>query len=467
MPKKAKSQWDFGELFPAEELRKVYHVSELTRDIRKNLEQQFGRLYVTGEVTNLRVQSSGHIYFSLKDAEAQLSCVLFRGEPVADRHLIEEGRKMIVQGDLSVYEPRGQYQLIVRSVELLGVGALQQAFERLKRKLQAEGLFDPNRKRPLPPYPQRIGLVTSPTGAAIRDILHVVGRRFPGLRIILAPCRVQGEGAAGEIAEAIRRLNAWNQSPSVPANEKLDLILITRGGGSIEDLWAFNEEVVARAVCESELPVVSAVGHEIDFTISDFVADARAATPSAAAEMITDGMYAGRELIANQARRLHRMIRQRHSDCEEDLRQLEQRLSRSHPRRRIEDSHQKLDDLSEDLSRRVRMQLNQLAARWESLIQRFSLQRPERILTIRRDELSRLTSEFGKIGSLRLSQLNDRLRSLDARLRLLSPNNVLDRGYSITTDAQTGAILRSAKKVSKGQRLHTRLKDGDVDSVVE
>jgi len=209
MSKPSKSQWDFGELFPAEQTRKVFSVSELTAQVRSLLEKHIGSIWVTGEVTNLRAQSSGHIYFTLKDAATQLSCVLFSREKVPDRGLLADGRKVLLQGDVTVYEARGQYQLVVRAVELQGVGALQIQFEKLKQKLAAEGLFAPERKRPLPKYPQRIGLVTSPTGAAIRDVLHVVRRRHPGLEIILAPCRVQGEGAAEEIAAAIRLLNEF------------------------------------------------------------------------------------------------------------------------------------------------------------------------------------------------------------------------------------------------------------------
>src|SRR6266571_301890 len=296
MSKPAKSQWDFGELFPTERTRKVLSVTELTWQIRRLLEEHVRQVWVTGEITNLRVQSSGHSYFTLKDASAQLSCVLFRSETQVDRALLQDGRNAIVQGEVTVYEARGQYQLRVTALELQGVGALQLAFEKLKQKLQAEGLFAPERKRPLPRYPQRLGLVTSPTGAAIRDVLHVIERRQPGLEIVLAPCRVQGQGAAEEIAAAIRLLNDWSAAaaPALPgglaaSQRKLDLILVTRGGGSLEDLWAFNEEPVARAIFESTTPVISAVGHEIDFTISDFVADARGATPSAAAEIITEG----------------------------------------------------------------------------------------------------------------------------------------------------------------------------------
>src|SRR5437016_8680980 len=302
MAKPAKSQWDFGELFPVEQIaRKVLSVTELTWQIRRLLEQQVGRIWVTGEITNLRLQSSGHIYFTLKDANAQLSCILFRGEMQVDRSLLQDGRKVVLQGEVTVYESRGQYQLRVTTVELQGVGALQVAFEKLKQKLSAEGLFAPERKRPLPQFPQRIGLVTSPTGAAIRDVLHIVERRNPALEIILAPCRVQGDGAGAEIAGAIELLNALHSSRLA-----MDLILVTRGGGSIEDLWAFNEEVLARAIFDSALPVVSAVGHEIDFTISDFVADVRAATPSAAAEIITEGVFSSCRFLAEAGARLRR-----------------------------------------------------------------------------------------------------------------------------------------------------------------
>src|SRR5258707_4997769 len=232
---KTKSQWDFGELFPTEATRKVLSVSELTGQVRRLLEKSVGSIWVTGEVTNLRAQSSGHIYFTLKDAASQLGCVLFSREKIPHRELLADGQKVLLQGDVTVYEARGQYQLIVRAVELQGVGALQIAFEKLKLKLAAEGLFAPERKRPLPKYSQRIGLVTSPTGAAIRAVLHVVQRRNPGLEIILAPCRVQGQGAGAEIAAAIKYLNdlhATRNTQHVP----LDLILLTRGGGSLEDL---------------------------------------------------------------------------------------------------------------------------------------------------------------------------------------------------------------------------------------
>src|ERR1043166_2961656 len=355
MPRSSKSQWDFGELFPSEPPRRVWTVSELTAQVKRVLEKELGAVRVTGEVTNLRAQSSGHIYFTLKDAGSQLNCVLFRGVAVENRSVLQDGRKLILEGDLTVYEPRGQYQLIVRAVEMQGIGALQLAFERLKQRRQAEGLFAPERKRPLPKYPQRIGLVTSPTGAAIRDVLHVIRRRHPSLEIVFVPCRVQGEGSAEEVAAAIRLLNDFaaraealkssrleaSAAPTLPPfhpSTHLDLILLTRGGGSLEDLWAFNEEVVARAVFDSVIPVVSAVGHEIDFTISDFVADVRAATPSAAAEIITEGVFGSRNFVAEAGARMSQLVRQRLGRERDQAQRLLQRAARAHPRRRLNET---------------------------------------------------------------------------------------------------------------------------------
>ncbi|HSY19755.1 MAG TPA: exodeoxyribonuclease VII large subunit [Candidatus Acidoferrales bacterium] len=444
MSKPAKSQWDFGELFSPEETRKVLTVSELTGKVRVLLEKSIGSIWVSGEITNLRAQSSGHMYFSLKDAGAQLSCVLFSREKVSQREFLADGKKVLLQGEVTVYEARGQYQLIVRAVELQGVGALQIAFEKLKQRLAAEGLFAPERKRPLPRFPQRIGLVTSPTGAAIRDVLHVIQRRNPALEIILAPARVQGDGAAEEIAEAIQTLNEFNSSP-VTHHPSLDLILITRGGGSLEDLWAFNEEPVARAIFESTLPVVSAVGHEIDFTIADFVADFRAATPSAAAEIITEGVFASREFVAEAPALLQRAARRGLESATDNFTQLGARLSRLHPRRRLDESLQQLDDLQSGLLRGLKSTVRSRSLILENLAGRFSRAKPSQALKSRREAL----------------------RQLERRLNVLGPEQVLARGYSITTDATTGKVLRDAAKVKPGQKLKTRLAKGEVRSRAE
>jgi exodeoxyribonuclease VII large subunit len=473
MAKPVKTQWDFGELFPPETVaavsRRVLSVGELTAQLRRLLEKEVGQVWVSGEITNLRLQGSGHIYFTLKDNAAQLSCVLFRGETQVDRAILEDGRKVILGGGLTIYEARGQYQLRVTSIELQGIGALQVAFERLKQKLKLEGLFAQERKRPLPRYPHRIGLVTSPTGAAIRDVLHVIKRRHPRLEIILAPCRVQGEGAGAEIAAAIRLLNDFNSlwSRADADAQYLDLILLTRGGGSLEDLWAFNEEIVARAIFHSALPIVSAVGHEIDFTISDFVADARAATPSAAAEIITEGFFSSCQFITEVTGRIRQLARRQLENKKFVLSQTGQRLARRHPRRRLDDWLQRLDDLQTGLSRCARQGVRQHRLAWRNVAERLFRVRPALLLKQRREVFLQAESRFREQAQHRVRELKNKIASLDARLRLLGPEQVLARGYSITMNAETGEVLRTAQTARPGQKLRTRLKEGELRSKVE
>lgn len=470
MARPVKTQWEFGELFPVQPARKVLSVTELTWQIRRLLETGVGKVWVSGEVTNLRAQNSGHYYFTLKDTTAQVACVLFRGELQVDRALLQDGRKVTVQGDLTVYEPRGQYQLRVMAVELEGAGALQVAFEKLKQKLKVEGLFATERKRPLPRFPQRIGLVTSPTGAAIRDVLHVIGRRNPALEIVLVPCRVQGDGAALELAAAVARLNEYQldvcargQGPTAG----LDLILLTRGGGSLEDLWAFNEEVLARAIFNSALPVVSAVGHEIDFTISDFVADLRAATPSAAAELLTEGVFASCQFVAKAANRLRQLAQQRLEDKRETLGHTAQRLARMHPRRRLNDWTQRLDDFQGSMWRCLKQGVRRQDLAWRNLSERLMRLRPALVLKQRREVLEQARQRFRDQANYRVSQARSRVETLEARLRLLGPEQVLSRGYSITLDAASGEVVRDAALVKAGQELRTRLKRGELRSRVE
>ncbi|MGA2177148.1 MAG: exodeoxyribonuclease VII large subunit [Verrucomicrobiota bacterium] len=458
------SQWDFGgELFPQPATRRVFSVSQLTADIRRLLEKHLGQVWVAGEITNCRAQSSGHVYFTLKDAAAQINCVVFRGDPVADRAALQDGRQVIVKGELTVYEPRGQYQLRVLAVELQGVGALQAAFEKLKLKLAAEGLFAPGRKRPLPPFPQRIGLATSPSGAAIRDVLHVVQRRNPALQIILAPCAVQGAGAAAEIAASIALLNQWSLLPG----RKLDVILITRGGGSLEDLWAFNEEIVARAIFHSAVPVVSAVGHEIDFTISDFVADLRAATPSAAAEILTEAVFASGKWIAQARGQMREGLRRRLAAEQRHCHQLGQRLLAAHPRRQLNQRLQRLDDLQTTLSRRVRSGLQKLQLAARNLGLRLGRVRPSQALARRGELLRQTRRRLCEQAGRQLQSRRQHCDALAARLRLLAPDQVLARGYSITLDAASGEVIRSARSTRPGQKLRTKLKAGEVRSIVE
>lgn len=453
----------FGELFATQELRRILTVSQITTQIKRLLEGQLGRVWVTGEVTNFRAQSSGHLYFTLKDATAQLSCVLFRGEAAAQRQHIAEGQKLILGGELTVYEPRGQYQLRVTTVELQGVGALQLAFERLKAKLLAEGLFAQERKRSIPRYPHRIGIATSPTGAAIQDVLHVIARRQPNLEIVLAPCRVQGQGAAEEIAQAVADLNRLHES----GTRTLDLILVTRGGGSLEDLWAFNEEVLARALAASALPVVSAVGHEIDVTISDWVADFRAATPTAAAECITEGAYSSRQFVSVAARRVQSLMLRSLEDHQLLLQQLHGRLSRVAPRRWLSDRLQYLDDLRSNLDRSIRTRLSHQREITEHWISRWARLQPSRHLMLCRAELAELKRRLN--AGIRLQHQRHQVAwaRLKDQLRLLSPTHALSRGYSITLEAQTGRILRNSTEVQPGMQIVTRLQDGELKSRVE
>ena len=462
MSREQQSQWDFGELPDQEAARTVYGVTELNRRVKAMLEGQLGTVWVVGEITGLRKQASGHIYFAIKDANGQLSCALFRGTDPQNRSLLEDGTQVLLQGEVTLFEPRGQYQLIVRKVELQGQGALQARFERLKRKLEAEGLFAPERKRVLPGFPARVGLVTSPSGAAIRDVLHVVQRRNASLQIVLEPCRVQGDTAAAEMADGIQRLNRWSARQAKP----LDLILLTRGGGSLEDLWAFNEEALARAVHESGLPVVSAVGHEIDTLITDFVADVRAATPSVAAELITRDVFASREFLGEATAQLGRLAKRGAAVAKRDLSSLSHRLDRVHPRRALDDCLQRLDNQLDDLARLAGQGVAARRERLRLAKQRLVSLRPTALLARRGEQLDWLQRRLAAAPRRIHGDCAARLEQAQTRLELLSPTAVLARGYSITRDAKTGAVLRDAGKARPGQVLRTRLQAGEVSSTV-
>ncbi|MBC8324515.1 MAG: exodeoxyribonuclease VII large subunit [Verrucomicrobia subdivision 3 bacterium] len=460
MAKDSQSQWDFGELFAEKETRDVFTVSELTTRVKRALENQIGQVWVEGEISNLRAQASGHMYFSIKDVRTQLTCVLFRGTRVDQRELMEDGQKVVLQGDLTVYEQRGQYQLIVRAVEMQGVGALQAKFEKLKAKLQSEGLFDAESKQELPSFPQRIGIVSSLSAAALRDVLHVVRRRQPSLQIVLAASRVQGKGAENEIAEAIGQLNRWAET------EPLDLILITRGGGSLEDLWAFNEESLARAIHASIVPVVSAVGHEIDFTISDFVADARAATPSAAAEIITTAAVALQDSLATTGNRLTWLVRRRRDSFKEHIAVIAHRLGRCHPRRRLQERMQRVDELHTDLQRAAQSRRQICSTHWRSLAERLLRVHPKWVVRHRRQQAAQLAARLRERKGHHLDRAAQRLTRLVDRLRLLGPANVLARGYSITLDVHTQKVIRSVKQAPAGTCVRTQLRDGSIESTV-
>ena len=445
---------------PAEPL--VLTVSTLTRKVRGLLEDGIGEIWVEGEVSNLRRQSSGHAYFTLKDASSQIACVLFAGQTAQLRGMnFADGVHVQIQGSLTVYEPRGNYQIIVRRVQERGVGALQAKFEELKRRLDAEGLFAPGKKRPLPKFPRRIGVVTSPTGAAIQDFLNVLHRRQRGIEVVIFPVRVQGKGAAAEIAEAIRLLG----NPLATGLPPFDVIVVTRGGGSLEDLWEFNEEAVARAVAESPIPVVSAVGHEIDFSICDFAADFRAPTPSAAAEILSADSGELLDRLQHFAARLGRPVLTRLDGLRSQLLSLQRTALFLEPRRILQEKQQTLDRLLEDLQSTADSAPHQL---------RLLLERQARILAGHRPDL-KISELSRRLASCRdtlkhraetkLQHEKSTLSRHAAVLRALNPAAALARGYTITMD-ENGQILRSATDAIKSQELTTRFHDGEVKSEV-
>ena len=428
-------------------------VIELTRRIKGRLDGHFRRVRVEGECSNLTPSARGHLYLTLKDAHAAISVVRFshRDNPLPFE--IANGTMLRVTGSVQVYEPRGTYQLIAEEIAPAGKGALQERFEALKRRLHAEGLFDPARKRTLPTLPRRIGLVTSPHGAAVRDVLQVLERRFPNLHVIIAPVRVQGQGAAGEIAAAVRLFNRGST---------LDVLLVTRGGGSIEDLWAFNEEVVARAIADSRLPVISAVGHETDITIADFVADLRAPTPSAAAELLVGRKDEFLAAVTAGARRLRLGLQRSLLGEQRRFERLRSSFVFREPA---------------NLVRRHRERLQRHRERATALLQR-SGERTRATLREHRTSLIHRTAETLRRAQQQIDESDQRLaagmerrletgrqriNTLAAQLRALDPHQVLERGFSITRD-ETGHIVKSADQIQPGDPLRTTLADGEIHS---
>ena len=434
----------------------ILTVSELTQQIRLQLESNFDSVWVEGEISNLRSPSSGHLYFTLKDENSQIKTVVFRSHIRFLKFEIKDGIQVISRGRVSVYEPRGDYQLIIDYIEPKGVGALQLAYEQLKEKLKSEGLFDDSHKKPLPLFPGKIGLITSPSGAAVQDMINVILRRFPNIGILVFPVRVQGEGASSEIAHAIEEINRISGA---------DVMIVGRGGGSLEDLWAFNEEIVARAIYHSDIPVISAVGHEIDFTISDFVADLRAPTPSAAAELAVPNKS---ELIISLKHwlgRLENLVCQFLESNRNKLDFLEKRLL--DPRRRIDDLRLRVDDIFNRLSiytsNLLRRKAEQFERRKDALISR---------------------SPKGRIGELKnlISQLNKEIdvhikhylgnqrhwfeRSMEG-LDRLSPLNVLRRGYSITRALPDYSVLKDVKGLKVGDRINVKLHQGQITGQIK
>ena len=437
--------------------RKIFMVSELTAQVRDLLERTFRDLWVQGEVSNFRVSQYGHYYFTLKDATAQLRCFCNRKEMKFYKFRPEDGLQITVRGALSVYETRGEYQLVVSYLEPAGYGALQVAFEQLKQRLRQEGLFDAAQKRPLPLLPRQIGLVTSPRGAAIADIIRILERRFEGLHLILYPVRVQGEGAAEEIAEAVEYFNQADPRP--------DVLIVARGGGSIEDLWAFNEEIVARALGASKIPVISAVGHETDFTIADFVADVRAATPSAAAELVVARKQEFQTAVSGLEAKLTRDIQYRILEGRQRLTELHAHVGFRRLQAFFHEQAQRADELRARLVQGLRGRV--VAARaglavQASRLEAFDLQGLVRLHRLRLAEQHRQLVERTH-ASLRAAA--HRLEVLRGQLQPLSPLAVLERGYAIVFDA-AGNIVRTAAAVEVGDAIDVRLHQGRLQATV-
>ena len=435
--------------------RSVYTVTELNMEARALLEENFPRIWVEGEISNLARPGSGHIYFSLKDSRCQLRCAMFRMHNRRIDFTPENGTQVLANGRISLYPERGDYQLIVQFLEEAGAGALRRAFEALKQRLSAEGLFDEDNKRPLPTLPRQIGVITSPTGAAVRDILSVLARRFPAIPVLIYPVPVQGADAAPEIA---RMLDLASDRGDC------DVLILARGGGSLEDLWAFNEESVARAIRRSRVPVVTGVGHEVDVTIADFAADRRAATPSAAAELVSPQVGEWRQQLANGLRRLARHARRRVMDERRTLAALSRRLI--HPRRRLFDLSQGLDALVARLARAAGHGSVTRRARLSAVDARLRQRDPSRVLSAYRATLRQLRQRLQQANNRDLVQRQSHLGGLVRALEAVGPVATLDRGYAIVTRAADGQLVRASDQVAVGEEIDTRLASGNLGSKI-
>ena len=435
--------------------RDVFSVSRLNREARELLEGTFPLIWLEGEISNLARPSSGHLYFALKDAAAQVRCALFRNR-MRLPFTPENGMQVLARVNVSLYEQRGEFQLIVEHLEQAGDGALLRGFEQLKQRLAAAGLFDAARKKPLPALPQRIGVITSPTGAALRDILTTLRRRFPALPVLIYPVPVQGAGAADKIAAAIRLADQ---------RRECDVLIIARGGGSLEDLWAFNEEVVARAIHDCGLPVVTGIGHEIDFTIADLVADQRAPTPTAAAELVSPDASAWRLTLTRLHTRLTYLLRTQLDQAQHTLHFLQRRLQ--HPGQRLREHAQQIDDLEQRLQR-ARVALHHQHMRGITAL-RLRLQQQTPLYRLQRlhSRHATLSLRLGAALRQRLGQHHTRLGTLTRALEAVSPLATLARGYAIVQRLPQHALVRTAHDVSPGERIEARLGTGRLICRVE
>ena len=434
----------------------IYTVSQLTQEIKDLLEGYFLDIWVEGEVSNVRVPPSGHIYFTLKDQGSQMRAIIFKQQARSLRFTPEDGLHIVCRGRISLYEPRGEYQLILQYMEPKGVGALQIAFEQLKNRLEAEGLFDGERKRSLPLVPRRIGIVTSPSGAAIRDMLQIIQRRFPNVKILICPVRVQGVESPLEIAQAIRYLNALGD---------MEVIIVGRGGGSLEDLWAFNDERVARAIYESRIPIISAVGHEMDFTIADFVADMRAPTPSAAAELVVREKAELLRLIQSLNLRMMGCMRQYLEFFSGRIDQAGRGLI--DPRKRVERFWERLNELSRRLSTGAYQLVVGSQNRTNSLKEKLLYRNPHEKAEGYGLRVSQLTKELSGAIQQIMGERENQVKQLVSNLDNLSPLAILKRGYSITRKYPSDEIVKDALAVVRGEKVRVKLYRGEILCEVE
>jgi len=454
-------------LFDATE-RRPLSVTELTAQVRSALEARFSSVWVEGEISNFKAAASGHWYFTVKDEGAQLHAKCFRGVNGRIRFRPSDGLQVRVRGRLSVYEPRGEYELIVEALDPVGAGALRVAFEQLRDRLAAEGLFDEELKQPLPLFPRRVGVVTSPTGAAIRDILTVLARRTRTVHVLFAPTRVQGEGASAEISQAIRLLNDFNERALLEgrADECIDVIIVGRGGGSAEDLWAFNEEELARAIRASIVPIISAVGHETDVTIADFAADLRAPTPSAAAEMVAAREDELAAYVQALARDLVRSVRSMVVDARLRVQEAAMSPAFDETRERLHEAQTRVDDAAHRIETLIVRRAQTSRRRADAVNRRLSPARLGARVSAAHARFIVLRAEQSAAVTSRLEEARSRLAAAAASLDALSPLAVLKRGYSVAEDAR-GSILRDARKVSAGETVRLRLAEGALRCRVE
>ncbi|ENM5889754.1 exodeoxyribonuclease VII large subunit [Vibrio mimicus] len=436
--------------------RNIYTVSRLNAEVRLLLENEMGIVWLVGEISNFSAPVSGHWYLTLKDSQAQVKCAMFKGNNRLVNFKPQNGQQVLVKARLSLYEPRGDYQIILESMQPEGDGRLQQQFEQLKMQLAAEGLFAQTRKKPLPENPRCVGIITSRTGAALHDILHVLKRRDPNLPVVIYPTLVQGEDAAIQIAQAIGRANS---------RAECDVLIVGRGGGSLEDLWCFNHEIVARTIAASDIPIISAVGHEIDVTIADFVADVRAPTPSAAAELVSrDNRHKQQALHQWQAKLASGMrhyLAQQHTQ----FARIQHKLDKQHPQARLERQQQQLDELSLRLEQKMHQRLATQQQRWDRLSHKVQLNSPTHLIRQQRFNLLQQEQRLTQSIQHHLIQSRHQLALLSEKMDAVSPLATLARGYSVTRTAQ-GELVRQSAQVKPGDTLVTQLMDGEILSTV-